>query len=1386
MSLLSVLSSIRSVRRACLPLLLSPTALLLSAGVSQAQAVLTVDVNTDSAATITHPGDGLGDPGDLRSTILNSNSGDTIQFACGSPCIITLNGPLPPITHNLTIDGGSLGNVIIDGQSLYRVFFVDTGTVQIENLLIRNARAKGGDGGSGSTGCGGGGAGLGAGLFVNGVTAPATVTLTDVFFLDDSAVGGDGCTGAGGSGSGGGGGLGGNGGNGEYATAYTNGGGGGVLGPGANGDTSDQSGAAGGAGGGGGSAPNDVATVVPGTGGSAYGTNAGGGNSQGQNGGSGGVGGGGGGSTQNGGAGGFGGGGGGGFANGGNGGPGGGGGGSTSPGSGGALVGAVGGGDASFGGGGSGGGAAAGPDIFVNQGTLITQNSSSMGASASGGIGQGGAGNGGADATPVFNYLGIVNGASTKGPIAAALTVSDVPTLVVTSTEDSGAGSLREALASADSVGAGNITFDPTVFDTPQTITLESTLNIPSDTTITGATTGSGATLQNLVTVSGGGPGSDFSIFTVGSAVTATINNLIIANGNNNTYLNANGGGISNAGSLTVTGSTFENNFAGGVPSGSNGGGAIYSTNNLTVRNSTFAANTSAPGGAINASDGTVTIDRSTFLGNSALGTTTGGAVFINSNATVTITESTISGNLSAGGGGAIFNNATLTATNTIMAGNRGGDCGSGGASNCPQNGTNGNVIGVANIGLAPLGNYGGPTLTMIPLPGSPAICAGSQAQIPSGVATDQRGYPNTNAIYPGYSAGAACVDTGAVQTNYALSFTQQPPANVDSGVSMSPAPAVALTESGNPFTSSGVTIPLTLSPAGTFSGGSATTSAGVATYSGLTVGTTTGSDDTLTAILSLNPNLSTPLSLAVTSNSFNVASAVTATQAIASEVLTFNQPSVSFTPVAGTGGTAPLSYSISPALPGGLSFTSSTGAISGTPTAVSAAATYTVTVTDTNGGTATASFSLAVNPVTPTLHWAAPANIAYDTPLSANQLDATASVPGAFVYNPPAGTVLAPGMHTLTATFTPTDTTDYKTPPPVTVSLDVTSATLTVTANNATRVYGAANPAFTGTVSGAVNGDAFTESFFTTATVTSNVGTYPIVPSVTGTNLADYSVQTTNGALTIAQATSATTLSASASSITAGQSLTLTATVTDTAPNSTGTPTGTVSFFDGSTLLSTSPLSGGTASYATATLAPGVTHTLTASYSGDGNFTASSAGPALSIPVGTLDFTLTTSATENQNQTQTVLAGGAATYSFNIAPENGAYPGPVTFSVTGLPPGAVAVFSPASVPANGGAQAVVMTVQTPGPTAKTSHPFEREVPLAFAVLLLPLMGRRRARAGLLGLMIAGALLAGAISISGCGSQNGFNGQAVKNYSLIVTATSGQIVHTFDVNLNLQ
>ena len=61
-----------------------------------------------------------------------------------------------------------------------------------------------------------------------------------------------------------------------------------------------------------------------------------------------------------------------------------------------------------------------------------------------------------------------------------------------------------------------------------------------------------------------------------------------------------------------------------------------------------------------------------------------------------------------------------------------------------------------------------------------------------------------------------------------------------------------------------------------------------------------------------------------------------------------------------------------------------------------------------------------------PTITWAAPAAMTYGTALSAQQLNASAGVPGVFAYSPTAGTVLNAGTTTLTVVFTPQDTVDY------------------------------------------------------------------------------------------------------------------------------------------------------------------------------------------------------------------------------------------------------------------------------------------------------------------------------------------------------------------------
>ncbi len=84
--------------------------------------------------------------------------------------------------------------------------------------------------------------------------------------------------------------------------------------------------------------------------------------------------------------------------------------------------------------------------------------------------------------------------------------------------------------------------------------------------------------------------------------------------------------------------------------------------------------------------------------------------------------------------------------------------------------------------------------------------------------------------------------------------------------------------------------------------------------------------------------------------------------------------------------------------------------------------------------------------------------------------------------------------------------------------TLTVTAAPLTVTANDTNRVYGAADPAFTGSLLGLVNGDNITATFTTTATIASPPGTYPITPVLSDPDgkLGNYFVTTNSGTLTV------------------------------------------------------------------------------------------------------------------------------------------------------------------------------------------------------------------------------------------------------------------------------
>ena len=115
-------------------------------------------------------------------------------------------------------------------------------------------------------------------------------------------------------------------------------------------------------------------------------------------------------------------------------------------------------------------------------------------------------------------------------------------------------------------------------------------------------------------------------------------------------------------------------------------------------------------------------------------------------------------------------------------------------------------------------------------------------------------------------------------------------------------------------------------------------------------------------------------------------------------------------------------------------------------------------------------------------------------------------------------GTVTITGAGTCDVTASQAGNANYNAAPAVIQSFAIAKAALNVTAANASRVYGAANPVFTGTLVGAVNADVITAAYTTTATVTSAVGAYPITPALSAAAgvLANYDVTSINGTFTI------------------------------------------------------------------------------------------------------------------------------------------------------------------------------------------------------------------------------------------------------------------------------
>jgi len=376
------------------------------------------------------------------------------------------------------------------------------------------------------------------------------------------------------------------------------------------------------------------------------------------------------------------------------------------------------------------------------------------------------------------------------------------PSFVVTNTNDSGAGSLRNAIVEAINNGSGTVTFQEGL-----TGTISLSTPLPDLTSMT--IKGPGAT--RLTIQRSNSVGSQFRIFRIAFGATVNISGLTISNGNAGgaTIETGSGGGIFNNGTLIVDDCNISGNFSGG-------GGGVSNRGSLTILNSTIANNTTTGnGGGLENIAGafTLRIDRSTISNNTA-NQNGGGIHHVSASSSTLITNTTISTN-SAGTGGGIANarplvlsNVTITGNtatvrgggiqsssgtlrfnNTIIAGNTsplGPDCEGIGFVSEDYNligNTNGLVLnGVVahnlhnvNPLLGPLANNGGPTQLHQLLNGSSALDAGSSALL-----TDQRGRPRkVDQLNVPNAVGGDASDIGAFE---AAAFEVNSTADTDDG----------------------------------------------------------------------------------------------------------------------------------------------------------------------------------------------------------------------------------------------------------------------------------------------------------------------------------------------------------------------------------------------------------------------------------------------------------------------------------------------------------------------------------------------------------------------------------------------------------------------------
>ncbi|WP_047488002.1 Ig-like domain repeat protein [Terriglobus sp. TAA 43] len=225
--------------------------------------------------------------------------------------------------------------------------------------------------------------------------------------------------------------------------------------------------------------------------------------------------------------------------------------------------------------------------------------------------------------------------------------------------------------------------------------------------------------------------------------------------------------------------------------------------------------------------------------------------------------------------------------------------------------------------------------------------------------------------------------------------------------------------------------------------------------------------------------------------------------------------------------------------------------------------------------------------------------------------------------------------------------------------------------------------------------------------------------------------------------------------------------------------PTGNVIFQDGNNNLATIPLAAGTAVLSTTVLTAG-SHTLQAVYSGDSIYATSTSSSTTQTVVAAPDFSLTTSAASYSGS-----ANNSVSIPITLLPLNGTLNHPTTLTISGLPSGATATFTPSTFTLAGDPVAVSLLIKIPATLAL--HP-SNLTGILTALLLLGIFPLKRKR------LPAFLLICCTFTLQGCG---GFRTTAststasnTHRYNCTITATTTGVVgdtliHTVPVELDL-